>query len=284
MVSSPSLDNNKHNCNNPCGYMCASGEVIVNDRKVQAFVRMRCKSWNCPICGPRKAYRLSRAMVDWAKTNDLTRFMTLTLDPKKLPLDTDSVTYISKLWCKFRVYLGRKLGKNIQYIAVKEFQKNGRAHLHVLINKYIHWKWIRSSWSRLGGGTHTHIRRTHDVEKEVRYVCKYLTKGMLSVPKKTRYTTSKGIKLNKQYIHTGQMELFEVKKKSTWSLMGGGIEDYYYSMAPNIITEEYETDGSLKFFSTSKKYQDWMSWKNRSFTLEFQAKNKKKKATRFPPK
>ena len=263
--SPPSLDKNKHNCNTPCGYLCVSGEVMENDRKAWAYARVNCKAWKCLKCGPKKAYRLSMAITDWARINNLTRFMTLTLDPKKLSDKDIPEKYISKLWSKLRVYLKRKIGEEIIFIAVKEWHKSGYPHLHVLINKFIAQKWLSSAWSRLGGGKIVHIKKIEDINKTGRYVCKYMTKGMMSGPKGTRrYTTSRGIKLNKHYVHTGQLELFDVKKESSWQLMGKGIEDYYYKLGQNIISEQLDGDGSLEFFITNKEYEDWSDEKSYS--------------------
>jgi hypothetical protein len=184
----------------------------------------------------------------------LTIFATLTLDPKKLIEIDEPEKYISNIWRKLRVYLKRYTGESVKFIAVKEWQKNGYPHLHVLLNKYIPQDWLSDTWSSLGGGKIVDIRQIKDIEITGRYVCKYLTKGMMSAPKGTRrYTTSRGIKLNTNYIPYGQQELFDVKKKSGWELKGHGVEDYYYASAPDIIREELDTDGSLKSFSTIKR-------------------------------
>jgi hypothetical protein len=259
VASSPSLDNTKHNCNSACGKLCASGQVLENDKKVKGYVRIKCKSWSCPVCGRKKAYRLSRGIIDWAVEHDLTRFLTVTLDPHKIPKDIAPEKFMRNTWSKFRVSMSRKLGKGIEYISVMEYHKSGLPHLHILINKFIPQKWISGAWSRLGGGKIAHIKKIRNISEIGVYLSKYLTKSMLTAPHKSRrYTTSRGIKINKKYIHTGQLELFDVDKKSGWDLMDEGIEKYYYALAPDIIREELDEDGSLKYFSSNKEIEDWM--------------------------
>jgi hypothetical protein len=108
------------------------------------------------------------------------------------------------VWAKFRVYLKRKLQERVEYIAVMEYHKNGMPHLHALLNQYIPQPWIKSAWSRLGGGTIVDIRKLVDGENIGRYLAKYMSKDViLSAPKGTRrFMTSRGIKLLKRYIHS----------------------------------------------------------------------------------
>ena len=200
-----SLVYNKHNCNTTCGSVCVSGDVVVNGRRMRGYARLMCKSWNCPVCGPRKAYRLRKSIEEWSREHDLTRLLTLTLDPRKLGREVVAERYIKQVWAKFRVYLKRKLGRSVEYIAVMEYHKSGVPHLHALVSEYIPQRWISNAWSRLGGGAIVHIERVMDGGNIGRYLAKYLSKNvMLSVPKGARrYMTSRGIRLWRQYRGTG---------------------------------------------------------------------------------
>jgi hypothetical protein len=233
--------------------LCASGPVVEGGKKAWGYVRILCKSWLCPVCGPRKAYRLIKGIEEWAKQHDLNRFLTVTLDPKKIPRDIKPEKYLRKVWSKFRVYLGRKLEQKVEFISVMEYHKSGVPHLHALINQYIPQKWISNAWSRLGGGRIVHIKQVADISKMGYYLGKYLTKdAILSGPKGSRrYTTSRGITLNKRYIHSGQLELFDTEKPSTWELMDDHIEQYYAGAAGMVLKEEMDPeDGSIRYFAT----------------------------------
>ncbi len=95
----------------------------VDGKPAYECLRVMCKSYGCSVCGPRKAVRLRKAIAAKALELSLTRFLTLTLDPKKIPPGADPVKYIrGEVWAKFRTYLKREYGKAVVYIAVLEFQ------------------------------------------------------------------------------------------------------------------------------------------------------------------
>lgn len=178
-----------------CGRFTAKGRSF--DGSEVRYHRVNCKCWDCAYCGPRKAGAYKNRIRELAEHHKLTRFVTLTLDPKKLGGDaSDSVAYLRKCFDKFRTYLQRKFGRSIKYIAVLEFQKNGFAHLHLLVDRFIEQAWISQAWEALGGGSHVDIRMV-DLHRVSRYLSKYLTKDLLmSAPKKSRrLTCSRGIQL-----------------------------------------------------------------------------------------
>lgn len=170
-----------------------------------AYLRVDCHRWKCPRCGPQNAKRYKKAIIRAAsgeayksgqQGRKLQRFITLTLDPKKMPEGYDSLKYLRECFNKFRVYLGRKFGHSITFIAVIEFQKNGNAHLHGLIADTISQEWIIDTWQACGGGFQCKIKFV-DVHRVSRYLSKYLTKEMLTdVPeKKKRVSTSRDLLL-----------------------------------------------------------------------------------------
>src|SRR5262252_1030801 len=115
------------------------------------YARLDCKRLSCARCGPKRARRYQRAIAREAEARDLKRFVTLTLDPARLPRE-DSSDYIRGCWNKFRTYLWRRFGQRVEYIAVLEPQKSGIAHLHVLIDRYIPKQWLDKAWNAVGGG------------------------------------------------------------------------------------------------------------------------------------
>lgn len=100
---------------------------------------------------------------------------------------------------KFRVYINRRYGQPIKYIAILEFHESGVPHLHVLVDRFIPQRWISESWSALGGGTIVDIRQV-DTHRVSRYLAKYLTKELLlSAPERSRrVTTSRSIHINEK--------------------------------------------------------------------------------------
>jgi len=185
-------DSFRNGRNRNCGIWTVVG---FGDGGVQKFHRLGCKCWACEYCGPKKARRYKHLIRQLAEQEHLTRFMTLTLDPERIK--GDSVRYLRGVWNKFRLYLRRKYGSPIKYIAVLEFHKSGIAHLHVLVDRFIPQGSISESWSALGGGAIVDIRYV-DVHRISRYLSKYLTKELLlSAPKRSRrVTTSRSLHLD----------------------------------------------------------------------------------------
>jgi len=179
-----SLDSNKNNCNKWIWLNTATGEIA----------RFKCNSWYCKECAERKRKWLIRRIGEWAEHKKTTRLMTLTLDPKRVR--GESYFFIQQVWRKFRVYMYRQF-KKVSFIWVVEAQKNGMAHLHVLVSCYIPQNWISKTWEKLGGGKIVDIRYV-DVQRVRAYLAKYLGKDWHNhkIPKgKRRYGSSRDITL-----------------------------------------------------------------------------------------
>jgi hypothetical protein len=187
------------NIQNNCNRFRVRGEVWFFYHPRKGYAPFNCKTWSCPICGPKRAKRLKQAITEWAYKKGLSRFLVLTLDPKFLEhvphKERYSYFYMMHVWRKFRVYLYRKYGK-ISYVWTIEPQKSGICHLNVLINRYIDQSWISEVFSKLGGGKIVWIERA-DIRRVGAYISKYITK-MYEWPiprRKRRFGCSRDIKL-----------------------------------------------------------------------------------------
>lgn len=169
------------------------------------FTKLPCNSWTCPACQINKALKVKRLLKETIILNDLSFFLTLTLDPKKIPEEyrnhNNNLThkYITKLFNHFCTTLRRKTfnyfddkkGKfisfkldkeadDLKYIWVIEFQKNGNAHLHILLNQFLPIQAVREVWTHIGGG---HIMRVENVKNIYGisvYLSDYIVKGIKS--------------------------------------------------------------------------------------------------------
>ncbi len=231
------------------------------------FARLHCKCWSCSRCGPRKASHYHGCILGALVRHKLTRFMTLTLDPRKLMSDSEaktfyahfekaklartacdcdtctrvqvrSIKHIRKCWSKLRVYLLRHCGQAPTYVQVIEFQRaTGLAHIHIAIDRYIEQDWAKKAWSAVGGGEHVHIQHV-DVHRSAAYLSKYLSKNMLlnaSVGLR-RVTTSRSIKLNEKKVSE-----FE------WRVLKTAI-DYFYARNKGPVIRELRSEGELMSF------------------------------------
>jgi hypothetical protein len=238
---SSSLDSQKHNRNRRCGVWSVQGQE--NNRL--RYVRLGCKRWTCPQCGPKKAKRLQRAIAEKATQKGMNRFLTLTLNPATCT-SHDSVGYIRECWSKFRTSLKRRLGKTISFISVLELQKSGYAHLHVLVDRYIEQAWVSESWQAVGGGRIVDIRQV-DIHRVAPYLSKYLTKVLILAgvrPGQRRYTTSRDILL------------FVRQESGLWKLMKTPVEFLYSQELGDIVGEERDSEGILQWFVILLKSDD----------------------------
>jgi hypothetical protein len=111
---------------------------------------------------------------------ELSRLLTLTLDPELVPDDQEEQHYhITERWNALRTAISREFGQ-FSYIWVREEQDNGLPHMHILVSRYIPQEWLSSRWEDLGGGEVVDIRAISNVQKAAHYVGKYLTKDALS--------------------------------------------------------------------------------------------------------
>lgn len=232
-------------------------------------IRLRCKSWSCSCCGPRKANRYRHRIMRAAQQHGLTRFLTLTLDPRNMGADQEvleifyrhlkiakaagepcacgtcgrlqrySLVHVRSSWAKLRTYMRRTYGRTPNFISVLEFQKcSGLAHLHVIVDRYIAHQWLKHAWQAVGGGQHVHIQYV-DVQRSARYLAKYLSKDvLLSAPAGIRrISTSRSITLNDSR-----------ESEYSWKLIKATIDRVYVYLR-EIATELMHVEGELDSFS-----------------------------------
>jgi hypothetical protein len=219
--------------------------VELEGRELHGYARLYCKGWRCRYCGPKKAAELREQITKKAKEHDLSRFVTLTLDPN-IEAKIKDIKYIRSVWRKFRVYLKREFGDTVSFISVVELHKSGVPHLHVLVDRYIHQGWISEKWARLGGGRIVFIEKVKDLSTIGWYLAKYLTKEMiLSAPNGVRrYSSSRNIKLR------------EPREPSGWMLSKQSMETLYRAAGESIIREEKDSNEHVKMFLVERAIED----------------------------
>lgn len=133
-------------------HYCGKWTLVRSEDGRRRILRLKCNTWACRKCGPKKAKRYKAAIRAEADRLKLCRFMTLTLDSSKI--DGDSVKYLNACWAEMRVYLKRMLGRNkkLQFIRVLEFHTSGIPHLHILVSHFIGQGLFSGAWKRATGG------------------------------------------------------------------------------------------------------------------------------------
>lgn len=160
---------------------CRSWSLILQDhcatgRRI-ALWRVPCNSWSCPKCAKKK----SRSISEKARVNfqgDRLRLLTLTIRPQaNLP---GAITHINAAWNRLRLKITRKYGK-VKYLRVMEAQRSTKMpHFHVLINKYLDFRWLSQVLVECGFGPIFDIRLVRN-DQVYDYVLKYLRKGISDI-------------------------------------------------------------------------------------------------------
>lgn len=203
------------------------------------YLRLCCDNWPCKNCGPRKKMLLSKAIKKAVIKYDLTRFLTLTIDPESNYNTELLCNKIMAAWKKFRVHLGRDFSSPTSYIWVLELTESGIPHLHILLDRYIHKSWIYNKWCASGGGIVTKME--HINESEISRTVNYLLKQFTSSSKKLpvgrhRYQTSRNIKLKKPRIRKG------------WKFTSGTIESHFEKASNRVTSIKHDENGKLIYF------------------------------------
>lgn len=182
--------------------MCGNLTMRGTNTTESVYARLDCKCWNCRKCGPKKAGRYKHAIRNEAERLNLRIFLTLTLDPKKIPAGTDPVRYLRSAFDALRHEWRRKFGEKVNYICVLELHQSGIPHLHLVIDRYMPIAWIKNVWQKSGGGSQVSISGHAKLNSISRYLSKYLTKDLMlsNIPGRSRrVTVSRGIVLNPKH-------------------------------------------------------------------------------------
>lgn len=192
--------------------MGIKGVVISHDYAPSqvTLVRLTCKQWACPYCGPQNAKNWRAYLLDTFNKklrNEQWCFFTITAEPTfKSPENV--IRNLQQVWKKLYDRLRRRYGKkNTLYVRIFERGKiKGRFHMHFLMNcgqaydkhafiisdllsemRHPECKWLRAACASMGGGWRVHIRRVWEAETKttnvglvVGYLIKYMGKEMSS--------------------------------------------------------------------------------------------------------
>lgn len=207
---------------------------------VMGHSRLLCQCYRCERCRPRKLRRVRSRIAEIATEKKLLRFVTLTLDPKKIPEEARSDKYLRETWRKMRVLLARRFGSSIHFVAVLEFQKSGIAHLHALVGVYIPQEWLSSAWQSVGGGKIVDIRYV-DVHRIAGYLTRYLAGD------KVEHTLSLLPVRARIFSCSRSISFWAKKEKSNWWLCKHSL-DHLHKHAQGIDNERWEKLEELKPF------------------------------------
>lgn len=180
----------KEKCPQPVGYF-----TLRCDKEHINKLPAACNSWTCPVCGQRKKRRFLYSLKVAANCmiNDGYRFRGLTLTLGQDAKNED----LGKYWHRFIMSL-KKAGYSFEYLWVKEFQQNGKLHMHALITTFIPWNVIKYYWRLATKNTSFIVWIAKaQVQHTAAYISKYIAKDLTTAPFRRgerRYGMSKGLR------------------------------------------------------------------------------------------
>lgn len=156
----------------------------------------RCNQWECACCGHRMKMNLLEGIDRVVEDRpELSRLLTLTVDPDRVVDREAAHRDIGEAWNRLRSYIQASYG-DFSYIWVREEQQNGMPHLHVIVSRFLPQAEVSAAWSRAGMGEVVDIRKV-EARQAGHYVAKYLAKdAMAHMPSGAhRYGSSADIEL-----------------------------------------------------------------------------------------
>lgn len=142
----------------------------------------RCGSWDCQCCGFRMKMNLLEEIDRIVEERpELSRLLTLTVDPSRFPDPEAAHREIGEAWNRLKAALRDEYGR-FSYIWVREEQENGYPHLHTLVSRFLPQSEVARLWAGTGMGEIVDIRQV-EARKAGNYVAKYLAKdAMVNMP------------------------------------------------------------------------------------------------------
>lgn len=160
------------------------------DENELVWFRPDCGLWSCPECAVanknRWALRIEHGVTFYKLRGETFYFMTLTSHEKLTTFDTTLAVW-SNAWPKLYARMKRE-EKNLHYAALPEKHKDGRWHMHMLINhgfgvtmtKKGKWssRWLKDNARSVGLGYMADIQPIKDSLLAAWYVTKYVSKSL----------------------------------------------------------------------------------------------------------
>lgn len=173
---------------------CGSTTGCVQHGSELRASRLRCRSWQCDECFPRRLSQLR----DLAAAGYPDAFLTLTTRKDSYDSPDAAAQAMVKALRHLMQWIRRSNGwDRIQYLAVFEEHKSGWPHLHVLLRMaYVPQDELSAEWYRLTGSPIIHIRRVNSQRQASRYIAKYASKGPGAFDGVKRYWRTQGYVLD----------------------------------------------------------------------------------------
>jgi hypothetical protein len=158
-----------------CRYDYSNIELEAEDGETADFM---CKSWDCARCATWMRGNLIESVERIADERPaLRRFLTVTLDPKRVPAGKNKAEYLGECWNRLMTRLRREY-PGISFIAFSHFHQ-GEPHRQAIVDRYIPQEQL-SQWAHEAGFGEVADIRAVNARNVAQYLTKYLADGALA--------------------------------------------------------------------------------------------------------
>ena len=185
-----------------------------------------CNRYDCPVCGPKKLYRLRNAIYIYLKGWEHVRMMTLSISTQIGENAEENYKILQECWRRFITELRRTKTlradqRRFQYIRVPEMFASGYHHMHLLISHFLLQKDLFKIWRHicyevtknvLVGGS-VNVKDLPGAANGAYYVTKYVTKLI-----------TEASFIIRRYSKSGEIVLFvKTSPKGCWRFILGSL-------------------------------------------------------------
>jgi hypothetical protein len=158
-----------------CRYDFYNIEPEASDGETSSFM---CKSWDCARCATWMRGNLLESVERIAKERpDLRRFLTVTVDPDRVPPGYTEAEWLGECWNRLMTRLRREYD-GISYLCFSHFHQ-GQPHRQAIVNRYIPQEKL-SEWAYEAGFGEVADIRAVNARNVAKYLTKYLADGALA--------------------------------------------------------------------------------------------------------
>ncbi len=178
--------------------------------------KIPCNTYSCPVCGPRKARKLRKALEKLLLSWSHIRLWTFTLTNRCFKDKYEHYKALSECWRRFTIEMRRSkflsdVQKNFQYVKVCDFHKSGFVHFHCFVDCFLAFHFVNTLWDNICKSflletKHTasaHVKLKMSAKNASYYVVKYVLKVAQS-----------SIIFFRRWSKSGRVSIFEKKKKN----------------------------------------------------------------------
>lgn len=190
-----------------CGERCIS----TTEGSAKIAVTLKCRSWGCADCAPRR----QRQLVAQAIAGHPTRLLTLTSRRTEGTTAERAAKALVLAWRLIRRRIhSQHADKRVEFLAIFERTQLGWPHLHILMRgPYLDQRWLSAQMQELTDSPIVDIRRVKSKRGAAHYVAKYTAKGPGQFGTLKRYWRSKAYEVV-PYIKKKSAHLWDIQTMS----------------------------------------------------------------------